>query len=235
MLNFPVLQKRNTISNYLQTLWRDINDFDSWKQQKILTAFVHKSYASDFVPSLDHNERLEFLGDAVLGAAVAFLLYTEHSSWSEAQMTLYKIALVREEMLAQVAREIGLGAYIFISHGEEKQWGRNKDAILSDTLEALLGVWYELESFDAVKSFIQKNIVNHLDQLILTDCKSYKSLLQEWSQKQWFSIPQYDTISVASGFQATVKITEDVFWVGVGKNKKKAQEESAKDTYSKII
>ena len=108
MLNTTIYNQWSQISSYIQTLWWIPSEQEDWYKDKILTAFVHKSYASDFVPALDHNERYEFLWDGILWWAIAFLLFESHPEWSEAQMTLYKIALVREEMLAQVAREIRL-------------------------------------------------------------------------------------------------------------------------------
>jgi ribonuclease-3 len=240
MLNTSIYQQRESISFYLNSLWFTTSSLTDLQKDSVLTSFVHKSYASDFVPPLNHNERCEFLGDGILWGAVAFLLYQWYPQRSEAQMTLYKIALVREEMLAQVAREIGLGSYLFISHGEERQQWRDKDVILADTLEALIGVWYEIHGFASVQQFIQKYIFIHLEELVQTNCKSYKSLLQEWAQKNSYLIPDYimeekkqiwssDTI-----FIANVTITDFVYGTGQGRNKKKAQEAAAKDAYTKI-
>ncbi len=236
MLNTTIYNQWSQIFSYIQTLWWIASEQEGWQKDKILTAFVHKSYASDFVPALDHNERYEFLWDGILWWAIAFLLFESHPEWSEAQMTLYKIALVREEMLAQVAREIRLADHIFISHGEEGQWGRDKDVILADTLEALIGVWYEIQGFESVKSFISKYILIHLQELQETDCKSYKSLLQERTQKQGLPIPEYSTIEhIVEWFEAQVFITDVVFGRWIGKNKKKAHEQAAKDAYHKIV
>lgn len=240
MLNTTIYQKRTTIKPYLTNLGCDVSSLTEDQRDKILTAFVHKSYASDFVPPLAHNERYEFLGDGILWWAVAFLLFQGYPQRSEAQMTLYKIALVREEMLAQVAREIGLGDYIFISHGEEKQQGRDKDVILADTLEAVIWVWYEIHGFESIKSFITTYILIHLEELVLTDCKSYKSLLQERAQKNSYLIPEYlveqyiDPYTKDIVFTAKVMITDSIFGSWTGKNKKKAHEEAAKDAYIKI-
>jgi len=240
MLNSAIYQKWSNISSYLLKLWCDANNFTESQKEKMLTAFVHKSYASDFVPALAHNERYEFLGDGILWWAVAFLLFAWYPHRSEAQMTLYKIALVREEMLAQVAREISLWDYIFISHGEERQNGRDKDVILADTLEALIGVRYDIQGFESIKEFIRKYIFIHLEELLQTDCKSYKSLLQEWAQQHAYPIPDYvvseikDKASGNSIFSAEVRLTDIVCGVGVGKNKKKAHEQAAKDAYLKI-
>ena len=104
----------------------------------LLCAFVHKSYASDFKEEYNHNERLEFVGDAVLGSVIAKALFLNFPTMQESNMTLYKIGLVREETLAKVAQNIKLNTYIFISKGEEKNHGRLKASIISDALEALI-------------------------------------------------------------------------------------------------
>ncbi len=104
----------------------------------MLLAFIHKSYAADYKDTFTHNERLEFVGDGILGAVINKLLFINHPQMPESELTLYKIALVREEILAEVAKEINLNDIVFISKGEEKMQGRQKDSILSDTLEALM-------------------------------------------------------------------------------------------------
>ncbi len=156
MLNNNILKQLTPIVNYLTTLWFDaFDDKDYILQETLLTAFVHKSYASDFVPALSHNERLEFLWDSILWWAIGSLLYKNYPQRSEAQMTLYKIALVREENLAKVARDVNLWQYLFLSKGEERQWWKEKDAILADSLEALIGARYIIHGFDLVRRFIE--------------------------------------------------------------------------------
>jgi ribonuclease III len=104
----------------------------------LLLAFVHKSYAADYKDIITHNERLEFVGDGILGAVINKLLFLNHPEMAESDLTLYKIALVREEILAEIAKDIQLNEIVFISKGEEKMQGRQKDSILSDALEALI-------------------------------------------------------------------------------------------------
>lgn len=103
---------------FLKTL--DINIAEIDDTDLLLTAFVHKSYAADFRDPLPHNERLEFIGDAILGAVVNVNLYKDFPNESESTLTLYKIALVRAETLAEVAKEIGLDQVIFLGNGELK-------------------------------------------------------------------------------------------------------------------
>ncbi len=236
MLNNTIIKKFESLYQYIQSLGFDkFDESDDNKKNTFLTAFVHKSYASDFVPALSHNERLEFLWDSILGASVWSFLYINYSHRSEAQMTLYKIALVREENLAMVSREIWLGNYIILSNGEEKQWGKEKDAILADTLEAIIGARYLIHGFKSVQWFIQHYIQPKLIKLMETDCKSYKSLIQERAQWSSLPIPFYETIEYKEAkdiiFLSTLYIWDTYYWKWQGKNKKKAQESAAENAY----
>ena len=131
-----VLKKKKDIIVYMDSLGiptQNIHDEDL-----MMLAFVHKSYAADYKDMYTHNERLEFVGDGILGAVINKLLFINHREMAESELTLYKIALVREEILAEIAKDIQLNEMVFISKGEEKTQGRQKDSILSDTLEALI-------------------------------------------------------------------------------------------------
>jgi ribonuclease-3 len=170
-----------------------------------------------------------------LGASIGSFLYTYYPHRSEAQMTLYKIALVREENLAKVAREIMLWNYVMLSKGEEKQGGEKKDAILSDTLEAIIWARYLIHGFEAVQWFIKQYIWKELIQLMETDCKSYKSLIQERAQWWWLPIPFYETIEQKENkelsFISHIFIGDVLYGDWQGKNKKKAQEAAAENAY----
>lgn len=152
-------------------------------------------------------------------------------------MTLYKIALVREETLAKVARQIDLGSHIFLSKGEEKQGGIEKDSILSDCFEALLGACYLIYGYEQVHKFIERSVWKELDELIQTNCKSYKSLIQERAQGQGLPLPAYHTTEQQQDgevvFYSEITIQDQSYGSGYGRNKKKSQEAAAKDAYSK--
>lgn len=214
---------------------------DESQKDTILTAFIHKSYAADHIPPLVDNERGEFLGDGILGGAIASMLYKQFSTWSEATLTLYKIALVREEMLAKVARDIGLADKLFVSKGEEKQWWRDKDTILADWYEALIGALYIIYGYDCVYQLIEKTLFQHIDELQKTECKSYKSLVQEWAQKQWYDLPLYESIEKNISetkeivFETTISINNKILATGHGKNKKRSQEDAAANAYAEVV
>lgn len=238
MLNNFIIKNFDSLYNYSLSLWfSHFNKNNDKEKDTFLTAFVHKSYASDFVPPLSHNERLEFLWDSILWACVWSLLYINYPNRSEAQMTLYKIALVREENLAKIARNINLWEYIMLSNGEEKQWGKDKDAILADTLEALLWAQYIINGFKDVQVFIEKHIRPELSTLMETDCKSYKSLIQERAQWCGLPIPGYETVEKKENketlFYSRIFVWNDLLWEWFGENKKRAQEAAAEEAYKK--
>ncbi len=204
-------------------------------QYKLLEeALTHKSYAADFSNDIAHSERLEFLGDAILGAIVAKILWIEHPDRSEATMTLHKIALVREETLALVAENIWLWNIVLVSKWEEKMGGRKKHAILSDTLEALIGyIWIDLWE-DAVYAFVYNYIYNILDTIPTGSIKSNKTQLQERLQKNKKIIPSYshhiqetDNKKNTTTYRADVLANDTVLASGYGNSKKKAEEDAA--------
>ncbi len=159
-----------------------------------MLAFIHKSYAADFKDNITHNERLEFVGDGILGAIIDKLLFLNHPEMPESDLTLYKIALVREEILAEIAKDIKLDEMVFISKGEEKMQGRKKDSILSDTLEALIGYLYLDLGIDVTEQFIKKYIYTKMESIEKKPVKSYKTMIQEIVQKKHKIIPEYKDI-----------------------------------------
>lgn len=204
----------------------------------MLTAFVHKSYANDYTTPIVHNERLEFVGDGVLWAVTNKLLFSEFAHEAESQLTLYKIALVREETLADVARDIALWEQLFIWNGEERSEWREKDAILADSFEALLWYVYLDHGEPIVENIIRKYVYPKLELLKARKWKSHKSLVQERCQQQFHILPEYDTkehtrdaYETVDTYESIVSIKHDQFSIQAtwyGKNKKKAQEEAAK-------
>lgn len=242
MFNSTVLDNYHNILSFIEDLIEEgfYKSLKDTEKDILLTAFIHKSYAADYTPPLVDNERVEFLGDGVLGWAIASMLYQQFPTRSEATLTLYKIALVREEMLAKVARDISLAEKLFVSKGEEKQWGRDKDTILADAYEALIGALYIIYGYDCVYRLIEKTLFRHIHELQQTECKSYKSLVQEWAQKQWYPLPSYESIeknlpwSKESLFETIISINNKVVAIGHGKNKKRSQEDAATKAYTEV-
>lgn len=231
---------RDQYARFLTGVWLDINTIKNY--DLLVQSLTHKSYAADFSAEIPHNERLEFAWDAILGSAIATLLFIKHPNKSEADMTLYKIALVREEMLARVAKNIGIDAIVLISNWEEKSSGRQKDAILSDTLEAVIAfiaidMWYYV-AYD----FIDRYIYSQIDTLSSITVVSYKTQIQEWAQKKYQQLPVYiDTIyeqsptGNVSSYRSNIQVNGALVASGYGPSKKKAQEDAAKNAVEQLI
>lgn len=185
-----VLKKKQDIVTYIQNLGIPVKDIRD--ENLLMLAFVHKSYAADYKDILTHNERLEFVGDGILGAIIDKLLFLNHPEMAESDMTLYKIALVREEILAEIAKDIKLDEMVFISKGEEKMQGRQKDSILSDAVEALIGYLYLDFGIDVVETFIERYVYTKIEHIEKKPVKSYKTMIQEIVQKEHKVVPEYN-------------------------------------------
>ena len=235
-----VLKKKSDLIQYLQSL--SIPTEQIKDEEMMMLAFIHKSFAADYKDTFTHNERLEFVGDGILWAVINKLLFVHHQQMPESELTLYKIALVREEILAEIAEDIHLNAMVFISKGEEKMHGRSKKSILSDTLEALIGYLYIDLWFDVTERFIQTYVYSKLSNVEQKPVKSYKTMIQEFVQKQYKVIPEYrdkeyqhDKNGNTTMYQSDIYIGDNHVATWRGSNKKKAQEEAANQYHDQII
>jgi ribonuclease-3 len=233
MLNEELIKKKHVIKNYLYGLWVDISAIKN--ENLMISAFVHKSYAADFNDNIDDNERLEFLGDAILWWVVAKNLFLDYQHEAESKLTLYKIALVREETLAEISKKIWLDKMIMLWKWEDKMWWRNKDVILCDVLEALIWYIYIDLWVENVEKFIKKYIYVKISSFENINIKSYKTILQEYVQKHHKDLPRYEDVWHEidkkwniSIYKTLVYINDDIVWEWFAHNKKKAQEEAAK-------
>lgn len=202
-------------------------------------ALTHRSYLNEHSEALEDNERLEFLGDAVLDFVVGAWLYQEYPDMPEGDLTRMRSALVHTEQLAFFARSIELGKAMRLGRGEVQAHGRERSGILCDGFEALIGAIYLDQGIDRVMSFITPML-----EKAVTDIIQYrldedpKSNLQEWAQAQGFSTPIYITRN-ASGpdhskvFEVDVLVNNEVFGTGVGKSKQAATKAAAKDALAR--
>lgn len=234
-----VYDHQKKLEQFFSDLGFQIDDIKN--SELFLTAFIHKSYAADFKTITSHNERLEFVGDGILWAIVAKLLFSKFPQMEESEMTLYKIALVREETLARVWKSIGLDKMIFISKGEENAQGRDKDTILWDAVEALLGYLYVDIGEVAAQQFVEKYIFSLLPLINKTPIKSYKTMVQEYIQKDLKITPEYQEQEFEKDQKGNIlQYTSSLFIQGEkksegkGTNKKKAQEAAAKNFYESL-
>ncbi|MFA5747753.1 MAG: ribonuclease III [Candidatus Absconditabacterales bacterium] len=239
MLSESILKQESEILNYVKNLGVPIKKIND--KNLLLQSFVHKSFSADNKNMISHNERLEFVGDGILGAVINKLLFLEHSDMAESELTLYKIVLVREEILAEVARDIGLDKMLFLSKGEEKMHGRQKDVILADGLEAIIGFFYIDLGIEVVENFIKKYIYSKFEQISKIPIRSYKTMIQELVQKKFKITPQYidvenkkDDKGNVLEYKSELIIQNKKEAEGFGINKKKAQEDSARNYYEKL-
>ena len=189
----------------------------NFKDEKLLEmVFTHRSFLNEASSSsnLEHNERLEFLGDAVLELVVTEYLYKNFPN-PEGELTNWRSSIVRGEVLARVAGELELGEFLFLSRGEEKSGGRTRSLILANTFEALIGAIYLDFGYAEAAKFINQHLITLLSEII--EKKLYidpKSRLQELSQEKLNHTPEYRVLS-EEGLDHT-----KVFTVGVYVNKK---------------
>jgi ribonuclease-3 len=239
MLNKHVLNHKKIVTDFLTSIGIDVNMIGDEKM--MLTAFVHKSFASDFNEPIEDHERLEFLGDSVLSLVVNTYLFHDFPEDTEAHLTMRKISLVRQEHLTQVAHHIGLDQIILVGRWEEKMWGRQKDSVLTDSLEALIGRMYIDLGLEVVTMFVKKYIYRDIGHGDL-GLKSYKSLIQEYFQKKHCNPPVYadqacetDQYGNITMFESKISCDNQVWPTGRGTNKKKAQEHAAKLRYEQLV
>ncbi|MDQ5951584.1 MAG: ribonuclease [Patescibacteria group bacterium] len=200
------------------------------------TALTHRSALNEKQSrATESNERLEFLGDAVLELATTRFLYAKFPVESEGVLTSYRSALVKTTSLASVATELGLGQQLKMSKGEEATGGRENPGLLADTFEAVLGALYLDQGFEKAEEFLHKTLFIHLDQ-ILTDgsYKDAKSELQERVQALGFSTPDYEVIEEVGPdhdktFTITVSVGNKVVGQGTGRSKQQAQQAAAEN------
>jgi len=199
-------------------------------------ALTHRSYINEHSEALEDNERLEFLGDAVLDFVAGAWLYNHFPEMAEGELTRMRSALVCTEQLAEFARALDLGPAMRLGHGEEQAGGRQRDILLCATFEALIGALYLQNDIFIVQRFFHTMIENVGEQFLLrSDLQDPKSRLQEWSQGHKLGIPQYVVLQ-ASGpdhdrmFEVEVRINGNLYGHGTGHNKQTAARLAAQST-----
>jgi ribonuclease-3 len=198
-------------------------------------ALTHRSYAVEHgIDALD-NERFEFLGDAVLELVVSHLLFTRYGErYREGELTRMRSFLVNESQLATQARRLKLGKHLWLGKGEDRSGGREKQSILSDTFEAVIGAIYLDSGIEKVFSFIKRCFGDLLDQAMDTGLgQDYKSKLQELTQGRFHSVPVYEIEKVSGPdhqriFDVAIHFNGQVLQRGSGRSKKEAEQDAAR-------
>lgn len=196
-------------------------------------ALTHKSFTNEQKGEAPKdNERLEFLGDAVLDLVISELLFREFPSLKEGELSKKRASLVREEGLAPVAKEIGIGEYLRLGKGEEKSGGREKESLLADTLESIIAAVYLDGGLDVAAALIKRLFEPLISSSeLITD---FKSQIQELSQKQGLGVPCYETVSEEGPdhdrlFEVALLLNGKTLGTGRGRSIKEAQQAAAKE------
>ncbi|MEN6638785.1 MAG: ribonuclease III [Smithella sp.] len=205
------------------------------------TALTHRSYVNENPQSgASDNERLEFLGDAVLGLCVSDLLMKKHADFDEGTLSKIRSLMVNEKPLADLAAQLGLGNCLLLGRGEEHSGGRAKESLLANAFEAVIAAIYLDSSFSKTKTLIRrlmKPLMN--DQALAAQSFDYKTSLQELCQKKYKSAPLY-TLLAESGpdhdkiFEIEVAAGDSVREIGRGKSKKDAQKQAAQKAWESL-
>jgi ribonuclease-3 len=205
-----------------------------FKDMLLLTrALTHRSYVNEHHEAVEDNERLEFLGDAVLDFVAGAWLYKHFPEMAEGELTRMRSALVCTEQLAEFARAFNLGAAMRLGHGEDQAGGRQKDILLCATFESLVGALYLQSDIATIQGLIHPLFEQASEKnILLSDSRDPKSRLQEWSQGKKIGIPKYIVIA-SSGpdhrrmFEVEVQIGGNGYGRGSGQNKQSAERAAA--------
>ena len=215
--------------------------YDFRNMDLLSTALTHRSYVNENPQSgASDNERLEFLGDAVLGLCVSDLLMKKHADFDEGTLSKIRSLMVNEKPLADLAAQLGLGDCLLLGRGEEHSGGRAKESLLANAFEAVIAAIYLDSSFSKTKTLIRrlmKPLMN--DQALAAQSFDYKTALQELCQKKYKSAPLY-TLLTENGpdhdkiFEIEVAVGDSVREIGRGKSKKDAQKQAAQKAWESL-
>ncbi len=204
-------------------------------------ALTHRSYANEKKLSAEHhNERFEFLGDAVLELAVSQFLMERYPRFSEGDLSKMRAAIVNEKQLAELARNFRLGEHLYVGRGEEQTSGREKPSLLADAYEAVLGAIYLDRGFEKAARVIHRHYSKLLDETPMEEFnRDYKTELQERCQGRFHSIPRYRLVAERGPdhdkiFDVEIFIRNEVAGKGMGHSKKEAEQAAAQEALKKI-
>ncbi|MDR2494893.1 MAG: ribonuclease III [Spirochaetaceae bacterium] len=202
-------------------------------------AFMHRSVSNE-TGSKANNERLEFLGDSILGAITATLLYEQLADRTEGELAKIKSVVVSEDILSGIARELQIDGLLLLSKGEYLSGGRNKKTILADAMEALIGAFYLDSGYKAAYAFVSRIILPEITTVLHNrHYRDYKSLLQEFSHRLDRTHPTYNLVKRSGPehdhfFWVEVRVHDQTFGPGTGRNKKSAEQAAAKIAYEHL-
>jgi ribonuclease III len=208
----------------------------SFTDQSLLQqAFLHSSFSNESITmSLVNNERLEFLGDAILNFVAAEEIFHRFPDLSEGELTEIRVQLVREETLAKLSLELNFGDYLMLGKGEEGSGGRNRQSNLANVFESFIGALYLDQGLQTAKEFIIDKLKIHFNTIKPEEIikQNYKAKLQEFTQAEYKVLPEYKVLDSTGPdhdktFTVEVSLENNILGTGSGKNKKAAEMEAA--------
>lgn len=205
-------------------------------------ALTHRSWVNENPSKRGTNERLEFLGDAILEFVVSSFIYTAFPQEEEGFLTALRANIVNTKSLAALANRLSVGEYLFLSKGEEQGGGRNNPSLLADTIEAIIGALYIDQGFEPAKEFIQVNLLERIDEFLEKPLKDPKSRLQEFVQAKGMDAPRYKLVREegpdhSKEFVIEVFVGEKSLGEGLGRSKSTAEQSAAEhalETFAEI-
>lgn len=220
--------------------WLDERGIKYSDRELILNAFVHSSYVNEHKSFSDDNERLEFMGDAILQVWSTKKLFLMKPPLHEGEMTTLRAQLVCEEALAQYNRSLKLNQFLLLGVGEEKTGGRDRDSILADMFEAFLGAIYLDSGIGAIDQLLEEVITPTINQPKSERVIDYKTKLQEFIQSDTRKTVHYEVVNMSGPsnkpeFEVVVMLDEITLGRGMGFSKKKAEQMAAKDAFEKMV
>lgn len=206
-----------------------------FKDKSLLSlAFIHRSYVNENKESVPHhNERLEFLGDSVLGVLIAEYLYRYLPSTPEGELSYLRSRLVEADSCVKYIQKLKIERYLLLGRGERMNDGRGRASIMADLFEALIGAIFIDGGLDAAKRFLFKNFSKDIESILQTPERNWKALLQDYTQKNFQEAPLYKVLSEegpdhSKNFKIVVIVNGSEVGLGEGHSKKEAQQEAAK-------
>lgn len=212
----------------------------SFKQKNLLVlAFTHRSFSNESRTIKEHNERLEFLGDSVLGMVIAEYLYQHLPSTPEGELSYLRSRLVEAGSCVTYFQQLDLEKYILLGKGERINAGRGRETILADLFEAIIGAIYLDGGLEEAKQFLFKHFSGHFEAILKTPIQNWKALLQDICQKTYQQTPVYEVLDESGPdhsktFKVAVFVNQQEVGIGEGPSKKEAQQAAAKEALQQL-
>ncbi|OGI03969.1 MAG: ribonuclease III [Candidatus Melainabacteria bacterium GWF2_37_15] len=232
----PTAQRQKELNELLSSLNMVIDDYDLLDK-----SLTHGSYTfENKLSSLENNERMEFLGDAVLKLIASRYLYDRFPEYAEGELTKIRSILISDSTLAKIAQKINLGKYLKLGFHENKMGGRKRSSTLACAFEAMLGAFYLDDKIDQLDIFLQNILEPEVTEIDKSASKyNYKAILQEYAQANSLELPDYKIVEEKGPahdrtFGIEVLVNDELLGYGTGKSKKEAQQQAAKMALSAL-